>query len=183
MVTLTTDDLSDSVRANVYTQDYSKQPQIDGVKILPVRNFVGEDGDFCEILRIGQNGKIADLPDFKIAQISRSRLTPKSIKAWHVHLNQEDLWYISPSNTLFVGLWDLRKNSPTNDATMRITLGAGQSNLLFIPRGVAHGMKNTSKKDINLFYFVNSQFDLKNPDEKRLKWDAKGEDFWQTPKE
>lgn len=183
MATLTMDDLSDSIKANVYVQDYSAKSAIDGVKIIPVKNFVGEDGDFSEVLRLGQNGEIADLPDFKIAQINRSRLTPRSIKAWHIHLNQDDLWYLPPSNTLFVGLWDLRKNSPTHDTTMRITLGAGQSNLLFIPKGVAHGMKNTSKKDINLFYFVNQQFNLQDPDEKRLKWDAKGADFWETPKE
>ncbi len=176
-------DIDEKVKDKIYIQDYSPKPKIEGVKIISVKNFVGEDGDFSELLRIGENGEIADLPDFKIAQINRSRLIPGSIKAWHIHLNQEDVWYLPPSDSLFVGLLDIREASSTKGVSMRINLGGGNSTLLYIPRGVAHGMKNNSKKDINLFYFVNQQFNLENPDERRLPWDTLGIDFWETPKE
>ena len=95
-------------------------------------------------------------------------------------MKQDDVFYLPPSDSLLVGLWDLRKSSPTNGVSMKITLGAGQSSLLFIPKGVAHGMINISGKDIDLFYFVNALFDPKNPDERRLSWDSLGEEFW-TP--
>lgn len=176
-------DIDEKVKDKVYIQDYSPKPKIEGVKIISLKNFVGEDGDFSELLRIGANGEIAELVDFKIAQINRSRLIPGSIKAWHIHLNQEDVWYLPPSDSLFVGLLDVRQDSSTKGVSMRINLGGGNSTLLYIPRGVAHGMKNNSKKDINLFYFVNQQFNLENPDERRIPWDTLGADFWETPKE
>lgn len=177
---LTMDDINEESRGQIYTQDYSTKPSIEGVKLIPVKNFVSEDGDFSELVRLDE-GEIEGIEDFAIKQINRSRLLPNSIKGWHLHFGQDDIWYLPPSNSLLVGLWDLRKNSKSNGVSVKIALGGGQSSLLFIPRGVAHGMVNVSGSDINLFYFVNQQFDMNNPDEKRLPWDALGEDFW-TPK-
>lgn len=45
-------------------------------------------------------------------------------------------------------------------------------------KGIAHGSLNLSHKPAELLYFVDKQFDINNPDEKRIPWDAKGEDFW-----
>jgi dTDP-4-dehydrorhamnose 3,5-epimerase len=162
---LTLEDLDDQVRGKVYVQDYSAKPTIEGVKIIPVRNFVGEDGDFSEIIRM-DSGEIEGIEGMRVAQVNRSKLLSGSIKAWHLHFNQEDIFYLPPSDSLLVGLWDLRKSSSTS--------------LLYIPRGVAHGMTNVSGEPIDLFYFVNGQFDAKNPDERRLPWDSLGKDFW-TP--
>jgi len=64
---------------------------------------------------------------------------------------------------------------------MKITLGSGQSSLLFVPAGVAHGMVNITGAPVDLFYFVSEKFDPQNPDERRLPWDSLGADFW-TPK-
>jgi dTDP-4-dehydrorhamnose 3,5-epimerase len=177
---LTLDDIDEKSRGQIYVQDYSAKPQIDGVKIIPIKNFVGEDGDFSEIIRM-KDGQIEGIEDMNVSQVNRSRLIAGAIKGWHLHFEQEDIFYLPPSDSLLVGLWDLRKNSPTNGTSMKITLGAGQSSLLFIPRGVAHGMVNISGGPIDLFYFVSAQFDAKNPDERRLPWDSLGADFW-TPK-
>jgi len=179
---LTLDDIDEKSRGQVYVQDYAAKPQISDVKIIPIKNFVGEDGDFSEIIRM-KDGSIEELPDMKVAQVNRSRLLPNAIKGWHLHFEQEDIFYLPPSDSLLVGLWDLRKNSVTNGTSMKITLGAGQSSLLFIPRGVAHGMVNITGQAIDLFYFVSGQFDAKNPDERRLPWDALGADFWTPTKD
>ncbi|HVT01076.1 MAG TPA: dTDP-4-dehydrorhamnose 3,5-epimerase family protein [Patescibacteria group bacterium] len=176
---LSINDIDEKVKGNVYVQDYSSKPKITGVKIIPVKNFVGEDGDFSEIIRM-KDGTVAGIEDFKIEQINRSRLLPNSIKGWHMHYNQEDVWYLPPSDSLLVGLWDLRKNSDSSGVSIKIPLGGGQSSLLYIPRGVAHGMVNVSGAPIDLFYFVNQQFNLENPDEQRIPWDSLGADFW-TP--
>lgn len=176
---LTKDDIDEKAQGKLYTQDYTAKPTIEGVKIIPVRNFVSEDGDFSEIIRMG-NGEIEGMEGFLVKQVNRSRLLPGAIKGWHLHFGQDDIWYLPPSDSLLVGLWDLRKNSKSNGTSIKISLGGGQSSLLFIPRGVAHGMTNVSGEPIDLFYFVNQQFDVNNPDEKRVPWDSLGADFW-TP--
>ncbi|HVZ11838.1 MAG TPA: dTDP-4-dehydrorhamnose 3,5-epimerase family protein [Patescibacteria group bacterium] len=178
--TLTNEDIDEKSRGKLYIQDYSARPTIDGVKIIPIKNFVGEDGDFSEIIRL-DNGKIEGIEDMNVAQVNRSRLLPGAIKGWHLHFEQEDIFYLPPSDSLLVGLWDLRRESSTNGVSMKITLGAGQSSLLYIPRGVAHGMVNLSGEPIDLFYFVSGQFNAEHPDERRVPWDSLGEDFW-TPK-
>ena len=182
MKILTLSDIDEKARGKIYIQDYSAKPTIEGVKIIPVKNYISEDGDFSEIIRM-KNGKVAGLEDFEVVQLNRSKLLPGSIKGWHLHFQQEDIFYLPPSDFLLVGLWDLRRNSKTNGISMKITLGAGQSSLLYVPRGVAHGMANVSNQDIELFYFVNQQFDFNNLDERRLPWDSLGPDFWEPKRD
>jgi dTDP-4-dehydrorhamnose 3,5-epimerase len=118
-----------------------------------------------------------NMPGFKLAQINRVKLLPNTVKAWHIHYKQDDLWLPIPPSFLFVGLWDLRKDSKTKGNTMRISL-AGGSSMLYIPKGVAHGMKNIMQEPIDILYFVDQKFDLNDPDERRVNWDALGADFW-----
>ena len=178
MKDLSLDDVDGEIKGKVYTQDYSIVPEIDGVKIISLVNHVSEEGDFGEIIRADQNGEIEKFPGFKLAQVNRTHLFPNSIKGWHLHLKQDEIWYIPPNRGLFVGLWDIRAKSATNGRKMRIVMGGGKSELVFIPAGVAHGSANFTNQDVNLFYLVNEQFDIKNPDELRIPWDAAGSDFW-----
>lgn len=177
---LSIEDIDDKIKSKVYTQNYSKKTGIEGVRLIPLINHVGEEGDLSEIIKTDDHGNIIDFPGFTIVQINRTRLNPKSIKAWHLHFKQDEIWYVVPNAELLVGLWDVRKVSPTKNATMRIVLGGGGSPLLYIPRGVAHGSANLTNQAVELFYFVNQTFNLKDPDEHRIPWDAKGENFW-TP--
>ncbi len=183
MKKLQKEDFLKNIQNQIYTQDYSKQPVIEGVQIIDIKRFVGEDGTFEEIIRVNDNGCLEVFPEFRVKQINRSKLLPGAVKAWHLHYNQEDIWYVGPDDHMILGLWDLRDNSSTKDLKMRIVLGATYSRLVYIPRGVAHGVMNVSNQSGTIIYFVNQQFDAKNPDEQRLKWDAAGEDFWQPKKE
>ena len=178
MKKLTLDDVLLKLKDQVFVQDYSKKKVIDGVKIVEVKKFSGEDGTFEELTRMNESGNLESFPDFKVRQINRSKILHGAIKAWHLHLNQEDIWYVSPEDHMIMGLWDLRNDSNTKDLKMRVVLGAGASKLVYVPRGVAHGVVNVGKKPATIIYFVNQQFDLNDPDEKRLKWDAAGADFW-----
>ena len=166
------------IQDEVYSRDYSQKSLINGIKIVVLKTFLSEDGDFGEIIRLNSRAKLKRIPGFTVAQINRTTLLPRSVKAWHLHLKQNEIWFVLPSGHVLVGLWDVRKNSPTSGKTMRVVLGGGQSSLLFIPKGVAHGSLNLSHKSSELFYFVDRQFDINDPDEKRIPWDAKGEDFW-----
>lgn len=172
--------LDESVSQKVYTQSYSPKPIIEGVKIIPLEKHLAEDGDFAEIIRLDEKGELEKVSGFKLAQANRTRLNPGSLKAWHLHLDQDEIWYVIPTGLLFVGLWDVRKDSSTNGKTMRVVLGGGKSSLLFIPGGVAHGSANFSSDDVHLLYFVNKHFDPAKPDEHRIPWDSKGANFW-TP--
>ncbi len=170
--------IEDKYSGQISTQDYSKKPLIDGVKIVELKNMVGEDGNFSELMRLSENGESQEFSGFFVRQISTSHILGGSIKAWHVHFAQEDVWHIMSNNKMIVGLLDVRKESVTKDLSMRLSLGGGKAHLLYIPRGVAHGAVNISKKSGTIIYFVNQQFNVENPDEHRLPWDILGEDFW-----
>jgi dTDP-4-dehydrorhamnose 3,5-epimerase len=180
---LSHNDIDGKYQKKIFVQNYAKKPVIEGVKIVELRNMVGEDGDLTEVGRFSETGEHQDFPGFQIRQINRSLVLPGSIKAFHLHFNQEDIWHITPHGRLTVALWDVRKDSPTKNLTMKLALGGGKSHLVYIPRGVAHGAVNHAKKSATILYFVNQQFDSNNPDEHRLPWDSLGEDFWETPKE
>jgi len=167
---------------NIYKQNYSSIKLIDGVRLINLKSIPSEEGDFSEIVRLNK-GKIKQIPDFEIVQINRTKLIPGSIKGWHLHFKQDFVWYVSPFDHLFVGLWDLRKRSKTSGRVMRIILGAGKSQLLFIPKGVAQGTAVFQHLSLDLYVFCNQQFDIKDPDERRLPWDSLGKDFWLPKKD
>lgn len=163
------------------TQDYSKKPSIEGVKIVDLKQFVDDSGSFNEVVRLS-NGKLNDFPDFTLRQVSYSLMEPGTIKAFHLHLKQEDIWFIPPTDKLVVGLVDVRQKSSTYKVIQKLILGAGKASLIFIPNGVAHGAANHSRRTAQIFYFVSQQFDQNDPDEKRLPWDVLGKEFWEREK-
>lgn len=176
--TLSLKDIDETVRSKIKSRNYSFKQIIQGVKIVTLQNHAEEDGDFCEVAQFTPQNTLESFPEYKVAQINRTKHHSEAIKAWHLQLKQDMVWYVSPSDHLFVGLWDVRKNSKTKGVTMRIILGDGFSKLLFIPRGVVHGSANFLKTPVNLYYFTNRRFNIKDPDEKRLPWDILGSDFW-----
>lgn len=180
--TLTKSDLQKELTEKLTTQDYSKKPIIDGVKIVELKTFTGEDGYFMELVRLNDENKILGIEEFQVKQASFSVVQPGGVKGWHLHLKQEDIWFVPPDSQLLVGLYDLRKDSATHGTQMRLTLGNHKSLLLLIPRGVVHGCANISTKPSSMFYLTNQYFDAEAPDEHRLPWDILGEDFWKMTK-
>lgn len=177
---LTLQDIAPEFQDAVGCQEYGGAERIDGVRFVPLRQFGDEGGYFIELARLTEEGTIQGIePDsFKVRQTNFSVLLPGAVKAWHVHYKQEDFWFVPPSERILVGLRDLRKDSPTRGHTMRFTMGGGKSELLLIPRGVAHGCANLWTSNTFMFYFVSQQFSMDDPDERRLAWDAFGEEFW-----
>lgn len=169
-------------REELSVQDYQKKASIEGVQLIPLTSFVDDGGALAEIVRFDENGILAALPQFKVAQATWSQMLPGTIKAFHLHYNQEDVWFIMPYDRLLIGLFDAREDSPTYKQTMRFVMGAGRAQILYLPRGVAHGLANPFNQTANMIYFVNQQFDASCPDEQRLPWDILGEDFWEIKK-
>lgn len=163
------------------TQEYGKHPPIDGVKFLPLSYRKDDTGEFVELGRF-KTGKLEGHPDFVIAQASMSVLLPGAVKAFHIHFDQTDVWFVSPHDRVLVGLLDTRKDSKTANGTMRFVLGAGTAKLLVIPPGVAHGVANPWDKPATLTYFTDRQFNPGDPDERRLPYGLFGEEFWELKK-
>lgn len=161
----------------ISTQAYGAGTHIDGVQVHERPVFSDEGGDFCEVARLAGDG-VEGLPAFSPRQVNYSLMEPGAIKAWHLHSRQDDLWFIPPAARVLVGLLDVRVESPTYRASMRLAFGAGKAHLLFIPRGVAHGVANVSSSRAIIIYLVNQPFDATAPDEQRLPHDLLGADFW-----
>jgi dTDP-4-dehydrorhamnose 3,5-epimerase len=173
-------DITQEQRDKISSQQYQK-PTIEGVKIFHLKEHVTEDGSFTEIIRIQDDGSLSLVPEMKIAQINRSVMLPGSVKAWHLHFNQDEIWNVGFSTHLILGLWDIREQSPTKHTSMKIALTANTH--VFITRGVAHGAANISVKNEEILYFVSNQYNKEQPDEHRLPWDSLGKEFWEAKKE
>lgn len=179
---LSLDNITSELRDKVFVQNYSKKPVIEGVEVKEIRNMIGEDGDLSELLRLNDHGEAEGYPGFKVRQINRSKMLPGAIKAWHVHFRQDEIQTVNPENHLVIGLWDVRENSSTKGQTMKLVLGGGKAHHLFIPKGVAHGYMNVSKKLATIIYFVSEQFNPEDVDERRLPWNSV-EGFWEPTHE
>ena len=175
-------DLAPPFAGQLFTQDYGRQTPIDGVRLHDLRLFVDDGGSFAELIRVSDGGFLEAFPEFRVKQSSYSQVLPGAIKAFHLHFKQDDVWFVPPTDRLLVGMVDARKNSPTTGVSQRVVLGGGKTQLLFVPRGVAHGCANLNITPATILYFVNQTFDAAAPDEHRLPWDSLGADFWKmTP--
>ena len=172
-------DLGHDFRTVLTTQEYGKTPRIDGVQIIDLRLLTDDGGSFAELVRFDEGGRLQAIPSFQVRQSSYSQVLPGAIKAFHLHFNQDDVWFVPPTDRLLIGLVDARRASPTYNQTMRFVMGAGKTQLLYVPRGVGHGCGNIGPHSATILYYVNQQFDLSSPDERRLPWDMLGADFWQ----
>lgn len=177
---LTPRDLLDEVGAELSRQSYAPAVALAGVVLAELRVFAGPDGRFVELLRLDEGQGVEGVPGFHPVQWNWSLMEAGAVKAWHLHLNQDDLWIVPPDSTLLVGLLDLRRASPTAGQRQRLALGAGRCHRLFIPRGVAHGVANLTPRPQTLLYAVNQRFtpDPDRTDEWRLPWDRFGAAFW-----
>jgi dTDP-4-dehydrorhamnose 3,5-epimerase len=176
---LSPDDLGPEYQSVLTTQEYAARTRIQGVQIVDLRLLVDDGGSFAELVRFDESGNLLAIPEFKVRQSSYSQVLPGAIKAFHLHFNQEDVWFVPPTDRLLIGLVDARKDSPTQGASMRFVMGAGKAQLLYIPRGVGHGGANIGTEPATILYYVNQHFDLNDPDERRLPWDLLGREFWE----
>jgi len=162
-------------------QDYAKKGEIDGVQLVELRRFNDDGGAMTELGRLDE-GVHQALPGFVVRQINYSVLEPLAIKAFHLHRRQTDVWYVPPSDKLLLVLADVRAGSPTEGLVRRYVLGDGNSRLVRIPPGVAHGCRNLRPAIPSaIVYFVDVQFSAgADCDEGRLAWDHFGADLWEV---
>jgi dTDP-4-dehydrorhamnose 3,5-epimerase len=164
-------------------QDYAKPPGIDGVEVVPLRRFADDGGSMTELARFNAGNPEA-FAGFRLAQLNYSVLEPQALKAFHVHHRQTDIWYVPPEDRVVLVLVDVRAGSPSEKIVTKLTLGNGQSLLVRIPPGVAHGCRNVGDKPARIIYMTDVPFSPEAgvTDEGRLPWDLVGPDIWEPAK-
>ncbi len=150
-----------------YKQEYNPSNFIKGVSITKLKRLKDETGSLTELIRM-TSGSIdgigcSDTSPFNIEQINFSELEANSIKAFHLHKLQTDLFFVPPSSKIKLVLVDVRSDSNITDPDInKIILGNGDSWLVRVPPGVAHGFQNLANSTSQIIYFINKQFSL-NP--------------------
>lgn len=143
---------------------------IEGVKVKELRAYKDkpdldqpnvEPGIFVEVLRD------SDKLMFKFAQSNFSIAHKGTIKAFHWHKEQDDLWFIASGRAAIV-LYDQRDGSKTKGETQVIYAGEDDYKTVLIPVGVVHGYKVLSDEPCLLFYHVTKEYNREQPDEERI---------------
>ena len=95
---------------------------------------------------------------------------PGTVKAFHWHRQQDDLWFVASGRARVV-LHDLRPDSPTKGVTQVILAGTDAYKLIVIPVGVAHGYQVLGDQPVLLLYHTTESYNAAQPDEQRLAYD------------
>jgi dTDP-4-dehydrorhamnose 3,5-epimerase len=132
------------------------QDLIAGVLANPYSVWPDDRGFFLEVARMGQ-GLTEAFPK-ETTQISAALSYPGTIKAFHFHRRQADVW-VPVAGMLQVALVDLRKQSPSFGARNTMYLGSLRRWQLLIPPGVAHGYKVIGTESATLIYLTNRFYD------------------------
>ena len=129
---------------------------IEGVRVQAVSLHPDDRGYFLEVQRLGQ-GLAAAFPR-ETTQVSAALSYPGSIKAFHYHLRQTDLW--SPVMGMFqVVLVDLRLGSRTFGRRNTLYAGALRPWQILVPPGVGHGYKIIGGSQAMLVYLTDRCYD------------------------
>lgn len=104
-----------------------------------------------------------------------------TIKAFHWHRKQDDLWFVATGKVRIV-LFDDRPDSPSYRMTDIILAGADDYKLVCIPQGVVHGYQVLTDEPVMLFYHVTETYNAQEPDEQRIAHDDPRINFdWTLP--
>lgn len=151
----------------------AEKGQIDGVVIKHLKSWPDDRGHFTEIFRTTE--EVAG--NFTTLQSSLTLTYPGTIKAFHYHLTQDDI-FCPVKGYIRIALVDFRKDSKTFGYANSIFCGDRHLKAVHIPRGVAHGYEVIGTEEMLMVYYTNQIYNPK--DEFRQKWDdpAIGFTWW-----
>ena len=112
---------------------------IDGVKIVPLRQFVDERGKIMHMLR-------EDAPHYqRFGEIYFSCVYPGAIKGWHLH-REMTLNYAVVVGHIKLVVYDDREGSATRGEVQEIFIGESNYCLVTVPRLLWNGFKGIGDK-------------------------------------
>ncbi len=138
---------------------------IDGVLLFPLTTHPDLRGSFTEDYRREwiDGGR-------EMVQGNISVSTQNVLRGLHFHRAQADWWNFYTGSAL-VGLYDLRKGSPTEGRGLGVRIDTSEGlKGLYIPRGVAHGFY--AERDVLLHYMVDNYYS--GADEFGITWNDPG---------
>jgi dTDP-4-dehydrorhamnose 3,5-epimerase len=159
--------------------DPASSDLIPGVEIEAGMLWPDDRGYFSELFRLSDAGGAGFTRGFGASiQVSAALSHAGTIKAFHYHCLQTDLWAPLRGN-LQVGLYDLRVGSPSFGRTNTLYIGEWRPWRLRIPPGVAHGYKVIGDAEVLLVYATDRFYDP--ADEGRLPYNDTGIAYdWET---
>lgn len=134
---------------------------IAGVKFAKLQVIGDNRGRFMETFR----KEWFPERSWNVVQTNCSYSQPNVLRGLHYHRRQVDYWFV-PFGMIRVGLADLRRSSPTRNASQTIEIGDNKPLGIFIPVGVAHGF--LALTHAALTYLVDSYYD--GSDEYGVAW-------------
>ena len=150
---------------------------IAGVSVERYDLWPDDRGYFLEVVRMKQ-GLVAQAFVAESTQVSSAVSYPGTIKAFHFHRRQTDLW-VPMAGMFQVALVDLREGSPTFGRKNTMYLGALRPWRLLIPPGVGHGYKVIGEGPGVLVYVTNRLYDPQ--DEGRILYNDPAIQYdWET---
>lgn len=150
--------------------------RIDGVEVRAYDLWPDDRGYFLEVVRIRQ-GLATEFPT-ETTQVSAALSYPDTIKAFHFHQYQTDLWV--PTQGMFqVALVDMRPGSPTYGVKNTLYAGSLKPWQIRIPPGVGHGYKVIGEGPGLLVYVTDRLYNPK--DEGRIAYNDSSIAYdWET---
>ncbi len=137
---------------------------IEGVVVRELNVIPDDRGHFAEVFR--KDDPIA--AGFEFQQTSLTRTRAGVIKAFHYHLEQDDI-FLPLLGTVRVALVDLRSDSATFGVANSVFAGELYQRAIRIPAGVAHGYEVLPGDDLTMIYYTDRTY---NPDDEfRLPFD------------
>jgi len=127
--------------------------------VQPFDVWPDDRGYFLEVSRLKQGLTAHFLPEE--TQVSAALSYPNTIKAFHFHLHQTDVWV--PSQGMFqVALVDLRPESRTFGVKNTLYVGALKPWRIMIPPRVGHGYKVIGENAAMLVYVTDRLYNPKD---------------------
>lgn len=132
-----------------------RSARIAGVVVRQLARHDDERGFFVELARLEADPFFSD-PG--VAQVSTA-LRHRGVVAWHLHPTQVDWWWVV-SGDVRVALLDRRVGSATRDQVDEFQMGeqSGQSFVLKIPAGIAHGYR-VVHGPVRMLYLASRTYD------------------------
>jgi dTDP-4-dehydrorhamnose 3,5-epimerase len=134
---------------------------IAGVKLARLQVWADERGRFLETFR----KEWFPERSWDILQTNCSHSKADVLRGLHYHRRQVDYWFV-PQGMIRVALVDLRRSSPTGNASQTLEIGDDNPMGVFIPVGVAHGF--VALTDATMTYLVDNYYD--GSDEYGVAW-------------
>ena len=167
-------EITKATRHTIVHEDIGvEKGQIDGVVVKSLKSWPDDRGHFTEIFRHTEDV----VGDFEVLQSSLTMTRPATIKAFHHHMHQDDV-FCPVKGTVRIALVDFRVDSPSFGFANSIFCGDKYLKAVRIPKGVAHGYEVLGDEEMTMVYYTNQVY---NPsDEFRVKYDdpAVGFEWW-----